>query len=389
MRSALLATPFRPFFILCAAYGAVAIAVWVAAITGLGNPLPALPDPRWHAHEMLYGFVPAAIAGFLLTAMCNWTGARPLAGPGLLALVLLWLAGRGVMWQQAALPAGLVAVVDGAFLPVLALYVGGVLWRARNRRNYGLVLVLLALATGNGLMHAAGLMQRPALAASGITLGLDLVALLMVVVAGRITPAFSANWLRARGGQVPGPAPAWCNSASIGSLAAMAVADLASAPAPLTGALALLAGLANTLRLLYWAGWRTAREPLLWILHLAYGFIALALLLRAGLLFGLLHNPSLWHHCLGVGAMGILIMGVMTRVSVGHTGRPLGLRPGGILIYLGMLGAALLRLAVAAGWLPYRGGLQAAGLAWILACLLFVVLYSTLLWAPRPDGKPG
>ncbi|WP_116368770.1 NnrS family protein [Parahaliea mediterranea] len=387
--SALFAFPFRPFFLLCAAYGALSVGLWVAAVTGLGNPLPALPSPQWHAHEMLYGFVPAAIAGFLLTAMCNWTGARPLAGPGLVALVLLWLAGRLAMCLQGALPYALVAALDGAFLPLLALYAGTVLWRSRNQRNYGLVAVLLALAVGNGLMHAAVVARQPALAATGLALGLDLIALLMVVVAGRITPAFSANWLRGRGGSTPAPAPAWVAYAAIGSLAAMALADLLRAPAAITGTLALLAGLANALRLLYWAGWRTVREPLLWILHLAYGFIALALLLRAALQFGLLHNPSLWHHSLGAGAIGILILGVMTRVSMGHTGRPLRLLPGGLLIFMSVILAALLRLAVAAGWLPYQGGLWASALAWIGAYVLFVLLYGPVLWAPRPDGKPG
>ncbi|MFV0278004.1 MAG: NnrS family protein [Parahaliea sp.] len=387
--NALLSYPFRPFFVLAGAYAALAIAAWVASLAGLLQVLPAPPAPAWHAHEMLYGFVPAAIAGFLLTAMCNWTGARPLTGAPLAALLLLWLLGRSAMWLQPLLPPALVALVDGAFLPVVALYAAGVLWRAGNQRNLMLVLVLLALTTGNLLTHAAILWQRPMLNTIGLTLGLDIIALLMVIIAGRITPAFSANWLRMRGDEIPPPAPEWINRLAIAGPVAMAIADVSGAPPAIIGAAALVAGLGNGLRLLYWQGWRTRAEPLLWILHLAYGFIVLALLLRSALLFGLLHNPSLWYHGLGAGGIGILILGVMTRVAMGHTGRPLSLLPGGLLIYLAVIAAAALRLAVAAGWLPYLGGLLASGAAWVAAYGLFAVLYTPILSQPRPDGRPG
>tara|TARA_R110000823_G_scaffold47903_15_gene121905 strand:+ start:18212 stop:19387 length:1176 start_codon:yes stop_codon:yes gene_type:complete len=383
----LLAFAFRPFFLLAALYGAVSILLWVAYLLQIAAPVPL--SSQWHAHEMLYGFVAAAIAGFLLTAITNWTGAAPLAGRPLALLVGLWLLGRAAMWSVGLLPYVLVALVDSAFLLVLSAYVARVLLRAGSRRNIGLAVVLAVLALGNILMHVGEGRGMPGLSQAARTLGLDVITLLMLIIAGRITPAFSANWLRAQGREAPAAPRQWHTPLAVGSVAALALGSLCGLPAVALGALALLAALANALRLAAWAGWRVWREPLLGVLHLGYAFIVLALAARALFLFGLLANPSLWYHALGVGAMGTLIVGVMTRVSVGHTGRPLQLLPGAIAIYFAIIAAAVLRLATASGMLPYTTGLLFSALAWAAGLLLFGVLYGPLLLRPRPDGKPG
>ena len=387
--NALLAHPFRPFFLLTGVYGVLIVLAWMGFLFG-GLPLPLGWSPlHWHSHEMVYGLVPAAIAGFLLTAMTNWTGAPPLNNKGLLALVLLWVAGRLVFWFAGWLPALLVSVVDLAFLPVLALYAGTILVRYKNRRNLVLIAVLTALAVGNLFMHLGFGLGKTQLLKLGQHLGMNIVVLIMVVIAGRITPAFTANWLRMNGGNPEWvKRTAWVNYLAMGSVALLAVLDL-WAPASLIGAVALVAGLSNGLRLLQWSGWRAAREPLLWILHLGYLWIVVGLLLRSAAAFNLGVADTLWQHALGIGAMGTLILGVMTRVSMGHTGRPLGLRPFGIVIYMAITLAVILRLLVAAQMMHYSIGVNLSALSWILAFALFVVLYWPILSAPRADGRPG
>ncbi|MBA6413416.1 NnrS family protein [Parahaliea sp. F7430] len=385
----LLAYAFRPFFLLSAFYAAAAMAVWISAILGGPVLLPATLTPDWHAHELVYGFVGAAIAGFLLTAITNWTGSAPLAGTKLALLLLLWFAGRIAMAFNATLAPAVVALLDLSFLLALALYVALILWRTKNRRNAPLVLVLLTLVAGNALMHAGWIQRSAELILLGRNLALDLITVLMTIVAGRITPAFSANWLRARGETINTVATPRLDQAAIGSVALMALCSLAGAAALVTGLIAITAGLLNALRLYRWAGWRIRREPLLWILHLAYGFIVAALLARGLVLLDILQAPSLWQHLIGAGAMGILVLGVMTRVSMGHTGRPLALRPGGLVIYIAIIVAALLRVLVALNTIDYQSGLLLSAGAWIVAFALFCIAYAPVLWSPRADGRPG
>lgn len=389
--SVILAYGFRPFFLLTACSALWLIACWIGVLLW-GDPRVLGPWPlQWHSHEVLYGMVSAAIAGFLLTAITNWTGARPLQGGPLLALVLLWLAGRlGFLWVT-YLPASLLAAVDVAFLPVVALYVAQVLWRSRNYRNLLLVAVLLALSCGNLMMHWGFLHQDMHWMQRGERLGIDIITLVIIIVAGRILPAFSANWLRLQD-QDPQRV---VRSPLVDKLALLSVVLLAllqvSAAAPtLVAWAALLAGAINGLRWLLWSGWRSWPEPLLWILHIAYGCVVLALLLRGieGLLPGSL-PATLWLHIWGVGGVATLILGVMTRVCMGHTGRPLRLQPYGIWIYLSILAATLLRALTALGWMPFTVGIGLAAAAWLLAFALFLLLYAPILWRPRADGRPG
>ncbi len=386
----LLAHPFRPFFLLTGLYALVVVLAWYCFLF-LNLPLPLGWSPlQWHSHEMLYGLIPAAIAGFILTAMCNWTGAKPLKGGGLLALILLWLAGRIAMWAAAWLPAWSVALVDLLFLPVLAVYVATVLQRHGNRRNLILVAVLALLTLGNLLMHVGFVSGDTRWLHTGQQQGLDLIMLLMVIIAGRIIPAFTANWLRNTGGNSDAVIrSAWTDRVAIAGVLLLIPLGWWSTKGMVIGGLAVCAALINGLRLIQWNGWLTAREPLLWILHLAYLWIVLALLMRGVAALVPAIPDSLWQHLMGVGAMGTLVLGVMTRVAIGHTGRLMKLPKYGLAIYVAITAATVFRVLAAAQWMDYRLGVSLAALFWVLAFGLFVVLYLPILTRPRADGRPG
>ena len=385
----LLAYGFRPFFLLTGASAVLLVAAWIGVlVAGLALPLGVNPI-AWHAHEMLFALVPAAIAGFLLTAVPNWTGSAPLAGRALLALIVLWLIGRIAMATGAWWPASAVAIADLAFLPVLAAYLACVLLRHGNHRNLVLVALLLALACANLASHLAHTGVWPAGAHIGAVLALDLLAVLMLVIGGRITPAFTANWLRQQGRDASSVVTSpGLDRIALLSAALLVVADLITAW-PAAGALAAgVAALANGYRLYRWRGWLAAREPLVWILHLGIAWVVLALALKAMTpVFAL--PASVWMHALGVGAVGTLLLGVMTRVALGHTGRALRLPRGAIAIYLLIQVAALARLAASLHPGEYRMLLVLTAATWIGAFVLFLAYFTPILARPRPDGRAG
>jgi uncharacterized protein involved in response to NO len=262
--------------------------------------------------------------------------------------------------------------------------------RYRNYRNLVMVAVIVALALGNLLMHVGFARGEARWLQMGQRLGLDVIALMMAVIAGRITPAFSRNWLRVQGGD-PAPVRQWpyLDQLALASIALLAPLDVLFPDSNAVPLAALAAGLLNGLRLLQWSAWRVLREPLLWILHLAYLWIVVALVLRGSTLLGAGFSSSLWQHALGVGGIGVLVLGVMTRVAVGHTGRPLRLLPLGLWIYFAINTAALLRVLAAGEVIDYRTGILLAAAGWIIAFGLYVILYWPVLSRPRPDGKPG
>ena len=377
----LLRFPFRLFFISSALVGAILIPSWLWVWTHGWLGL-ALEPVSWHQHEMLAGFANAAVAGFLLTAICNWTGTPPLSGRRLLGLWLLWLAGRLGMALGADFPL-LAALLDLAFLPVVALSLGLRAWHARQRRQVVLLLVLMMLWGLDLLFHWTG----DARFLHALVL---LTALLILVIGGRITPTFTANWLRMQGldpeSVVSRP---WLDRAGLVATLVLVVLEAGAWKVPaLTGTVALLAALLVLARLVSWSGWRSAREPLLWLLHAGHLWVAIGFLLRSLAAFSLVPD-SAWLHALGAGAMGTMILAVMTRVAVGHTGRPLRLRPGGLWAYGLILAAGMARVLVSLGWLPLMSGLWVASLAWSTAWLIFLMVYGPILMAPRADGKPG
>jgi uncharacterized protein involved in response to NO len=364
------------------------VAAWTAIWRG-ALPAPAWLAPAWwHGHEMLFGLVAAAIAGFLLTAVPVWSGRRALCGPPLAALVGLWALGRLAMAAAGVLPAGLVAGIDVAFLPALALVLARTLWRTGQRRNYGVVALVGVLALANAAVHAQALGFAAASAPRALRFGADVVVVLIVVIGGRITPAFTANALLRRGVQARVRARPWLDRLALACAVLLAGANLVGGRA--SGALALLAGLAVAARMAGWQTLRTWRDPLLWSLHAGMAWVALGLLLVA---FGDLGGSipaTAGLHALTAGAMGSMILAVMTRVGLGHTGRPLALPRGALGCYLLVHAGALLRVAAAlAPAAPQRTLLLIGGLAWAAAFGLFAIVYGSILTRARVDGLEG
>lgn len=385
----ILGHPFRPFFLLTGAYGAVTIIAWLSFLFG-GISLPLGWSPvHWHSHEMLFGLIPAAIAGFLLTALCNWTGAAPLRGKALFGLITIWGAGRLAMWTASWWPMGVVAAIDLLFLPVVAIYMTRVLLQHGNKRNLPIAAILILLSLANLMMHIGFVTDDPHWLQRGELMALGVITLMMIVIGGRIIPLFTTNWLRNQTNQAGTVRSfATLDRAALIATILLIPTDFFIDTPWLTGAVALIAGTLNALRLIGWSGWRTAREPLLWILHLGYGWIVVALLLKSAAAFNLA-APAAWQHALGVGAMGTLILGVMTRVALGHTGRPLTLPRFGTVIYLAITVAALARVFAALQLLDYREGLLLAAIGWSLAFGTFTLIYWPVLTHPRADGRPG
>jgi uncharacterized protein involved in response to NO len=381
---------FRPFFLLAAAYAALAVAFWLAVLGAWAAAPRWLSPSLWHAHEMLFGFVAAAIAGFLLTSVPVWTGRTPVTGLRLAALAALWIAGRAAMAAAGRLPLLAVALADASFLGALALAVALPIARSGQRRNYGFAVVVAALALANGLVHLDALGLAPGGATRGVTVGVDLVTLLVVLVGGRITPAFTANALRRAGVDTEVRSSPGADRLAFGALAVMAAVDAVWPRGVASGALAAVAAAASAWRM---RGWRSARalgDPLVWSLHLGQAWVVVGLACVGASGLGL---PLPWTtgvHALTAGAFGSMILAVMTRVALGHTGRPLVV-PRGIAWAYGLASAgAALRVVgplVGAAWaLP---ALVASGLLWALAFALYLVRYARILVSPRVDGTPG
>ncbi|MGH0032575.1 MAG: NnrS family protein [Myxococcota bacterium] len=381
---------FRPFFLGLSLFAAVAVPWWALAWLGAW-PAPSWVTPMlWHGHEMVFGFVGAAIAGFLLTASPVWSGGPALVGRPLAALFAVWVLGRAGLAAAGSLPAGLVAAVDLAFLPGVALAVLRTLWGSGQLRNFGIAGIVLALAVANGFVHAEALGLASGVAAPALRFAVDLVIVLILVIAGRITPAFTRNALRLRG--VERSVRSWrsVGALTIGSAGALAVATAVLGRSPLTGVLAAVAGLAAAVRLSGWQSWQVRSDPLLWSLHAGSAWVAAGLLLVAASDLGAGVPATAGLHALTAGAMGSTILAVITRVGLGHTGRPLvlprGMVPGLVLVHA----AAVARVAA-----PFfssegqRALLAASGVAWAAAFVLFVVHYGPILVRPRPDGRPG
>lgn len=378
-RTVLFAVAFRPFFLLAAAWAMLAMLLWLSSLTGW-VALPQL-TPAWHAHELLFGVVAAAAAGFALTAVATWTATPPLAGMGLMVLVLLWIAGRLLMLAD-GLSEPLVTLTNLLFLPAIALCLLVRLARVGQRRNYPLVLALLLLAAAQAVWHVADLNQ------AAYDAGLLAVAAMISLIAGRITPAFTRNGLRRLRRPESIREYGVLEWANVGGLLLACLAVLAQQPR-LAAGLALAAAVAASLRLLGWNGHRVLSEPLLWVLHLAWLWLIVAVALMGTSGLGAAVPATLWWHALGAGAIGTILIGVMTRVALGHTGRTLELPRGAPLLYALITLGALARLAAALFPESYSLLLLLAGMAWVLAWLGYLLLFGPILLAPRADGRPG
>lgn len=381
---------FRPFFLGLSIYGVLAVPWWILVWIGV-LPAPGWLIPMWwHGHEMMFGFVAAAIAGFLLTASPVWSGGPALTGRPLAALVVLWVCGRVALAASGVLPAWLVTAVDLAFLPAVALAVLRTLWGTGQYRNYGVVGIVVALALANGAMHAEWLGEVSGAAGRALRFAVDGVVVLILVVGGRITPAFTRNALARQGLGHAVWSRGWVSALAIGAAGGLAISSLMVGPTPATGLLAAIAALAVAARLAGWQSWQTRSDPLLWSLHAGSAWVVVGLALVAASDLGAPIPAAAGLHALTAGAMGATILAVMTRVGLGHTGRALVLPRGVVGCYVLVHAAAVLR--VAAPFVAAQGQralLLASGLAWAAAFGLFAVRYWPILTTPRPDGRPG
>jgi len=382
MPLALFSGGFRPFFLLGSVWSAIAIPVWLAAYLH-GYAPSAMPAMLWHAHEMIYGYGVAAVAGFALTAIPNWTGRLPVAGARLAFLAALWLAGRIALLLSAQLGAAATMAVDLSFLGVLVLAVARELVAGRKFRNLPTLAALASLFTGNLLVHLQAL-ELAYTAPLGNRLGIATLCALIALVGGRIVPSFTRNWLARMKPRHPLPAPSSRFDAACLAAVVVGLASWVAFPGSLlSSALQVAGGGAAALRLSRWRGLATLREPLLAILHLGYAWLAAGLAL-AGLngFFGWL-PPSAGVHALTVGAVGTMTLAVMTRASLGHTGQPLHAGAGTSAIYLLVTLAAVLRVAAPLAGAGFAILTSLAGLAWSSAFGLFALLYGPLLARPR------
>ena len=378
---ALFSYGFRPFFLFATLFAGLAVPAWMAAFAH-GRPLGAGGGAlSWHAHEMLFGYTAAVVAGFLLTAIPNWTGRAPVMGWPLALLTGLWLAGRGAMLLADAGVAG--RAMDALFLLVLAAAVWREILAGANWRNLPVAGLLSAFALANMLWHAEA-MGAP-LQGLGQRLALSTLVLLMALIGGRIIPSFTTNWLR-KERISPLPRPFGLFDKAVLALTGAALTAYLAAPQALaTGVLLALAGLAHVARLARWRGWQTRREPLVLILHIAYAWLAVALLLLGiGVLFPGLFAGASALHALTAGAVGQLTLAVMTRATRGHTGRPLTADTVTVLIYGLLFLGALLRLVLPFTPIAYAMGASVAGLLWAAGMLLFAAAYGPMLLLPRP-----
>jgi uncharacterized protein involved in response to NO len=382
----ILSYAFRPFFLLNGLFGIVAVVLWVAMLTGHGGDVTVGNSVMWHAHEMLAGFIMATIAGFVLTAGANWTGRSPVSGINLGWLVLSWLLGRVVMLLAGILPTALVAGADMLFPLLLSSLFAREIVAARNRRNYKIIALLGALAAINLLFHlgVAGIVDGADRAA--LYLFVHTVVLLVSVIAGRIIPNFTANWLRARGHEDLPVNNATFDSSALLLTAVVGLSASFSAPGYLTASLALAAAIAHGLRLSQWRGAATIEEPLLLALHVAYAWLPLGYLLLAASSFGFLFTPTIALHALTMGAIGSMIMAMQTRVPLGHTGRQLTASRVTISAYLLLSTAVLIRIFGPMLTDDYLRTVLWSAAAWTAAFAVYVRVYWSILTRPRVDS---
>jgi uncharacterized protein involved in response to NO len=371
---------FRPFFFGGAVWAALTILMWIPMQAGAWQWPSAIAPLDWHIHEMLYGYVPAIVAGFLLTAIPNWTGRLPVCGAPLAALFALWIAGRIAMLTTAGIGLPAAAMIDAAFLLVLLGVAAREVIAGKNWRNLRVLVIVAALALGNVAFHVETI--RSGTADYGTRLGIAAVILLISLVGGRIVPSFTNNWLvRENPGRLPVPFGRY-------DMVTLAVSPIAlvswvAAPSALwSGVLLIAAGLMNIVRLARWAGDRTWRDRLVLVLHVAYAFVPAGFLLTGvAILWPEAAPASAGIHAWTAGAIGMMTMAVMTRASLGHTGQALAASKVTQVIYLCLFLAAAMRIAAA--MTGSIGLLHGAATLWILAFAGFAAAYG-----PRLIRKP-
>lgn len=378
---ALFSYGFRPFFLGGAAWSVVCIVLWIPQFTGELSLRTAYPPLDWHIHEMLYGYVAAVVAGFLLTAIPNWTGRLPICGVPLAALTVLWLSGRLAILLSVQLGILTAALVDIAFLTTLAFMAAREILAGRNWRNLRVLAVLGVLIAGNIAFHTEVYVFGRA--DYGIRIGIAAVIVLIAIVGGRIVPSFTRNWLaRQKKGRLPAPFSRFDVASIAVSVASLAI-WVGLPDDTMTGLALIAAAVMQAARLARWAGDRTVADRLVLVLHVGYAFVPIGFaLLGASILSPLVIPSSIGIHAWTIGAIGLMTLAVMTRASLGHTGRPLAAGTGTQAIYLLAFCAVTFRMIADLGGSMML--LEFASAAWVAAFGGFVLLYGPTLSQQRP-----
>ena len=372
---------FRPFFFSGPAWAVIALTLWLLTLGGRIT-LPTAIDPlSWHRHEMLFGFVGAVIGGFLLTAVPNWTGRLPIAGWPLGALLGLWLAARIALLFSSFLSIYLAAILDVGFFLTVATLAAREILQSKNRNLPIVALVLLfALADALDYLCIGGTIPVPDL---GWRLAIAIVLTLISLIGGRIIPSFTRNWMAKQG--ITHGLPTQPDRFDLVVIGVTALALLAWVPGvggwPVAGGL-MISALLQTLRLARWRGFRTWRDPLVLILHVGYMWVPAGLALLGGSVAGFLPRSAAVH-AITAGAMTTMIVAVITRASLGHTGRPLKANAATAAVYGLVTAGAILRVAASLALVDYSLGLEFAGVSWGGALVLFLIAYAPVLWKPR------
>ena len=372
---------FRTFYSLAAIFAIVAMVLWLCAFAGLSGTGEYLYGVVWHSHEMLFGFAVAVIAGFLLTAVRNWTGLPTPTGASLATLAVLWLAARVLIILGSA---PLAAIVDVAFLPALAFAIAGPILGSKNKRNYKVLAIVLLLAVLHGVFHLASLGYAEAwLARTALFVSIDIVIILMALVGGRVIPAFTRNAIpSATSRHEP-----WVEVITFVSMILIIAAGVLkgswATPPILMALLFAVASAAHAIRLALWDPVKTLHNPLLWMMPAAYSWIPVAFFLRALAVMNIV-AASAWIHAMTMGAVSALMLAMMMRSSLGHTGRQLVASRTDMAAFLLLQGAAIVRVvaSIKAGE-TYQQWVVASGLIWALAFLVFVLRYLPMLSRPR------
>lgn len=379
---AFLSHGFRPFFFFAGVWAALAVFIWVLVFAG-ALVLPSAFDPlTWHVHEMVFGYAAAAIAGFLFTAVPNWTGRLPVHGVPLAGFAALWLAGRFAVLGSGWIGAWPTAVIDVAFLTALAAVIAREVVIGKNRRNFVVAGIVAVLAAANVLTHVEVLGIAPT-GSIGLRLGIAVVVVLIALIGGRVTPSFSSSWLRRQGAPPPDVAVTHVDRVGLVAVAAAMSAWVVVPEARGTGGLLVFAGGLTLYRLARWRADRTLGEPLVWVLHLGYAWLALGLVLLGGAIGFDVFGMTAALHALTAGAIGTMPLAVMSRATLGHTGRPLVANRVTTALYLCVSAAAILRVLS-----PVLGGMEIPALhlsatLWIVAFGVFALTYAPMFFGAR------
>lgn len=382
---ALFSAGFRPLFLLAGIWAVVGLVLSVGTIAG-AFALPSVLDPvSWHVHEMIFGFVAAAIGGFVLTATANWTGRLPVRGPPLIALCVLWVGGRLAMATSEIIGPLPAAIIELSYLAALTALAGREIIAGRNWRNAPIIVILVVLLATD-ILWQIEILELADFDGAARRLAIATVLTLVMLIGGRVIPSFTRNWLAKRDGERLPAAFGWFDKIVLAVTVPSLIGWAAAPEEPVIGGFLLLAGVLNLARLMRWRGHRTASEALVWVLHVGYLWIPVGLILLAA--NALMDGPSQAGgiHALTAGAIATMILAVMSRATLGHTGRELHAGPGLATAYVLVGAGALARVIGAYGDALYQPLLIAGALAWVLGFALFTAICGPMMLM-RPGRK--